>query len=773
MTAAVYRNGTPALSVPQTQNTAPVLEFNCLYTHDIRRKAKRWQDGFLRYHTFNKRVMVYDVPRNYIGDTHWTSDGEVADGDELTLDKAGVLVQVAEAVGRTETDLTELRASTKKARADGSSPARASQTSNAAVFRQPHQLKHRSLNALLGTSRTSIGKAALPTKSPFELRHENVENEAWEEGRPPKRQRRETSEAQDVARSTTAHKAASSELPLWARTADAANQRKKAQLQPVQQKVGTRQFVNLREDDSRSRTSLPGFSSDTLAPSSSPPRQKALIQRQPTNESSSPAFRTQKMPPKPRNESLSKLAAAESQDTAAEDDIDHAFMILDDSDDHDSAAQSRKSPIKTCVQSNRVPKLPERAHCSPSAASDRPQSRRPGSTLRVAARTNKKKGLLCQDQLTSQPKRISSTNTEAAADRLIDATSDDEGHHPKRQSGFVVNRLARIRKKEAAAARRSKVFDKQVEKSADSARPGEIAPGRSCAGINGSLTDMPVPLVSGSNSAIELAELDRMILPPAIAAPDTRSTNDNTEASPVLPRDYNVRQDGDEAVLSLPQPPAQSMLISDRDVPKSGPADGSLAKPKRLPGAPMRFTPSPPKALRQAASTTAIRQAAGLNERAASPSGEVAVLNQPASAMPSPGRPGSREGMQEAPSLDQRDGTPSVETAVSNRQAPVMPPPPKPGPREGLQKAVSLNTAASDTATVMLGRPFQPPRKTGVLQSKMAHKEDEIEFVAAPTIAPAPAEPWSREAFDLFGWRPPGWDEEGWCFGKEGGQDGG
>jgi hypothetical protein len=70
MTAAVHRMGTPSLSIPPSQNTAPVLEFNCLYTHDIRRKQKRWQDGFLRFHTFNKRVMVYDVPRNFIGDMH-------------------------------------------------------------------------------------------------------------------------------------------------------------------------------------------------------------------------------------------------------------------------------------------------------------------------------------------------------------------------------------------------------------------------------------------------------------------------------------------------------------------------------------------------------------------------------------------------------------------------------------------------------------------------------------------------------------------------------
>ena len=120
MTAAVYRTTRPSLSVPHTQNTAPVLEFNCLYTHDVRRKQKRWQDGFLRFHTFNKRVMVYDVPRNFIGDTHWKAEEAVQYGDEVTLEKDGVLVQVAESVGRTETDLTELRRSKNKGSSDSS-----------------------------------------------------------------------------------------------------------------------------------------------------------------------------------------------------------------------------------------------------------------------------------------------------------------------------------------------------------------------------------------------------------------------------------------------------------------------------------------------------------------------------------------------------------------------------------------------------------------------------------------------------------------------------
>ncbi|KAA8641811.1 DNA helicase ZGRF1-like domain-containing protein [Aspergillus tanneri] len=92
------------LNVPVTQNTAPVIKFRCLYTYDLRRKAKRWQDGYLRFHTFNKRVMAYDTTGNFIGDLHWRQDESVQDGDELELDR-GVLIQVCESVEKTETDL--------------------------------------------------------------------------------------------------------------------------------------------------------------------------------------------------------------------------------------------------------------------------------------------------------------------------------------------------------------------------------------------------------------------------------------------------------------------------------------------------------------------------------------------------------------------------------------------------------------------------------------------------------------------------------------------
>ncbi|KAJ5441896.1 hypothetical protein N7445_004903 [Penicillium cf. griseofulvum] len=160
------------------QVTASVVKFRCLYTHDLRRKSKRWHDGYLRYHKFNKRVMVYDDQGNFIGDHHWRSPDEVQDGDEMELDK-GVLIEVTENMGTTETDITTLyekRISSQgspqtkdpvsvsqvpRATTHTSSPASAPIRSSASS--QPF----RSLNDLLGIKRTPIGHLV----SPYEERN--------------------------------------------------------------------------------------------------------------------------------------------------------------------------------------------------------------------------------------------------------------------------------------------------------------------------------------------------------------------------------------------------------------------------------------------------------------------------------------------------------------------------------------------------------------------------------------------------------------------------
>ncbi|KKK14012.1 hypothetical protein ARAM_006252 [Aspergillus rambellii] len=155
------------LTVPATQNTAPVIKFRCLYTHDMRRKAKRWQDGFLRYHTFNKRVMVYDNTGYFIGDLHWRQDEGIQDGEELELDK-GVLIQVCEQMERTETDITSIYKQNKShgsPSCPGQTPAASLRSTAATRTSLPSQTS-RSLNDLLGINKSSTAQLL----SPYEQR---------------------------------------------------------------------------------------------------------------------------------------------------------------------------------------------------------------------------------------------------------------------------------------------------------------------------------------------------------------------------------------------------------------------------------------------------------------------------------------------------------------------------------------------------------------------------------------------------------------------------
>lgn len=198
--------GTPSLSVPSTQNTAPVIKYRCLYTHDLRRKAKRWHDGYLRYHTFNRRVMVYDSPGNFIGDLHWRDDGEIQDGDEMELDK-GVLVQVGECMEKTQTDLSSLFE--KKRPSQGSPQSRAVLTNSSPHASTPARSyvssqAPRSLNDLLGIKKTPLGRACVP-KSPYEERHRPVSSANMPAGeRAPKRQKVLPAESRLRAKSTNA-----------------------------------------------------------------------------------------------------------------------------------------------------------------------------------------------------------------------------------------------------------------------------------------------------------------------------------------------------------------------------------------------------------------------------------------------------------------------------------------------------------------------------------------------------------------------------------------
>ncbi|KAL2402407.1 hypothetical protein ABEF95_000903 [Exophiala dermatitidis] len=159
--------GTPSLTVAPTQNSAPVHEFRCLYTRDLHKKAKKWHDGSLRFHTFNRRVMVYDDAKNYIGDLHYTQEDEFGEGVEIQLDR-GVKVEVGDRLGETQTDLAPIL---ERQRPEKTAP-QPRQTAH--LFPRPqstgYSQRPKSLLEVLGPSQGRLGRSRLSLQSPYEQR---------------------------------------------------------------------------------------------------------------------------------------------------------------------------------------------------------------------------------------------------------------------------------------------------------------------------------------------------------------------------------------------------------------------------------------------------------------------------------------------------------------------------------------------------------------------------------------------------------------------------
>ncbi|RSL87997.1 hypothetical protein CDV31_016154 [Fusarium ambrosium] len=196
-------------SLAMTSNPLPtsalVVDFICLFTHDLKRKQKRWQDGVLKYHTFNKRIMVYDDRGHFIGDAHWQEGGDLDEGDEFELDRGAAIVQVSDRTGQREQDLTDLldkRAKdVERRRADAGTR---TPGSTAATTRTPRndqsshfQLRHRPLTDLVGGA-SRIGRAVISPHSPYEARKMAIspgqqQESPSEDVRPSKRRRREES----------------------------------------------------------------------------------------------------------------------------------------------------------------------------------------------------------------------------------------------------------------------------------------------------------------------------------------------------------------------------------------------------------------------------------------------------------------------------------------------------------------------------------------------------------------------------------------------------
>ncbi|KAG5950000.1 hypothetical protein E4U53_005571 [Claviceps sorghi] len=189
----------PGSSGEAHPTTATVLDYNCLFTHDLKRKQKRWQDGKLKYHTFNRKIMVYDDRGNFIGDAHWQAGGDLQEDEELDLDRGAAIVQVGDFVGSREQDLTDVldkrarevekRRAVAAAKTPASSRARAGPPPATAVVTTHFQLNHRPLASIV-PSPGPLGRASIPNQSPYEARRADNFGAPQEPDVPSTRKRR-------------------------------------------------------------------------------------------------------------------------------------------------------------------------------------------------------------------------------------------------------------------------------------------------------------------------------------------------------------------------------------------------------------------------------------------------------------------------------------------------------------------------------------------------------------------------------------------------------
>lgn len=283
-------------------------------------------------------------------------------------------MQVGEEIGKTETDLTELRRSSKKAPNEGasSSPVRAAQvpplqlSSRSGAMNAP-QSKHRSLHSLLGTPQRSIGKAVLPTRSPFDKRHGNAENHEWEAGQPPKRRRITDPPPSNAWQSTTNKPfvSASAMNPPTRDTSTPMHARKKqlASTEPIHQSLGSKDQAH--RHSAHSALPIP---------------------------SSSPAFQRQKTP-----EHVPKQQHTTTQRDTPAPHKPHANPSTNQNERHSNPPKAKPTTQPTPPDN---PTKPAAAAAATTVASS-PK----GTTLRMIASAPKRKTLLFQQQQQHTGKR--------------------------------------------------------------------------------------------------------------------------------------------------------------------------------------------------------------------------------------------------------------------------------------------------------------------------------------------------------------------------------
>lgn len=142
--------------------------------------------------------MVHDERGNFVGDAHWREDYDLGEGEELELERGGVMVQVAECTGSRDQDLSELidKRAQERAERQAAAMARRQAIHEPATpsANTPHfQLRHKPLHNLIGTPTGHHGRALIPKESPYEERQKSVATPQSDSARPAKRRKREVS----------------------------------------------------------------------------------------------------------------------------------------------------------------------------------------------------------------------------------------------------------------------------------------------------------------------------------------------------------------------------------------------------------------------------------------------------------------------------------------------------------------------------------------------------------------------------------------------------
>lgn len=531
---------------------------------------------------------------------------------------------------------------------------------------------------MLGTPEGPIGKAKLPSKSPYEQRQAEQKDIDWQEGRLVKRQRIEQP-AWTVSRTT---KVAGSPPtikppPLWAHSNEAYANKKRTRTptERGQQKLGTKEIIDLSDDNVQpgSDQFLAGFSSDALVAPSSPHRPPAdrlhgAWSNVRSMRSSSPTYHTRQVP---ADANLRRRQVRPVVEETPHPSLQSGkpFGPIEIQDGDEEVSQPRKANESNFGSTDGrtvvVSKVSLMARSeSPALPVEHPSAKRAVRTLRIASSGPRKKGLLCQSQVSSRvppPLVGGKAETPHSVEQDTGAQASEQRH--KSQLAQLDDRLSKM-----DAKQRKTDLDKRSCK-----RP--------------ELHVQTNHTTNGAASAIDIA-------PQTPAAQVIVTPTDLDDATLFLNGSPVVSPHRSTTILPVAYEPSDLHGVT------SDAGTTFTKKPKRSFGAPVRITPSPVK---QTKATSAFPTADAHNT----------------------------------------NSLPKIDAA----------PPKKWKRKKPLQRAADINVTSHGTSSVILGRPFKPP--------KIAD-ENETEEEKPPEPRRDP-EPWSREAFDLFEWRPPGWEEERWC----------